>query len=148
LTQISRKHPCLPTAPISISTGQPLTWCQTPKILARNDFLLLRGLESYGEYFFGQQLIPYEPENYCNCASRRIFKAKSFSSMHMKFPNPESTNTFLMRTNEHYTGNYAVSMHNYMPKVVQQVIKTWGLKNILLSYGPPRGTGPPHRRSI
>jgi hypothetical protein len=39
---------------------------------------LLRGLESYGDFFWEQRLIPFVLENNCNCPSGGKFSANEF----------------------------------------------------------------------
>jgi hypothetical protein len=60
-----------------VLTTQPLTWGQTPKILAPNVYWL-HSLESYGNFFLGQELIPFVRNNYCNCASCGKFRANEY----------------------------------------------------------------------
>jgi hypothetical protein len=37
----------------------------------------LRSLESYGDFFLGQQLISFVHENYCNCSGWRVVRLQN-----------------------------------------------------------------------
>ncbi len=87
-----------------VLTTQPLTWGQTPKILAPNVYWL-HSLESYRNFFWARNwfllcviiiVIVHHAENSAQM---------SISSAHAKFANPGRTNAFLMRANEHYAVN-------------------------------------------
>ncbi len=80
---------------LRVLTTRPFTWCQTPKILARNVFLVVQFGILCGDFFFRAR------DWFCSCMKivvvvdhARNSAQMRFSSAHAKFPNRGSTNAF------------------------------------------------------
>ncbi len=97
-----------------------------PQKSFRTTFSSLHSLESYGDFFLGQQLILFVRENYCNCASCGKSCANEFFKHAYKISKSRlHKRVFDVRKWTLRRPIYAVSMHNYAPKVAR-VIKTPG----------------------
>jgi hypothetical protein len=150
-----------------VSTTWPVTRCQTQKIFACNVFFLsfflfffgLLGLKSFEDlFFFGQQLVLFVHENFCNCA-QRFFKTCRWifrASTHSDFSIPRSATHF---TRAQVTITRPITWckcTDYSPKV-GRVIETRGqqiqsLTADLLQYSKPNlqctdlSLMPPHQQ--
>ncbi len=88
-----------------VSTTRSFTWCEMPKIFARNIFLLVAQFGTLLGFFLGQRLIPFVHEITVIFHHTGNSLQMSFSSGHTKFPNRGRTNTFLTCASEHYPAN-------------------------------------------